>query len=297
MMIAAINGRIATQERWQAALRRAFDEGLQARVVERFGVVVVTSGSQSRISYATNGFDCTCLAGEYEDPICKHRALYWHECGVLDLAPELGEEPVSARCLRCHSPLANDELFSDGHCANCAAVTQERDEIPDVLIRVGRIAPAGLVVFERCRECRGTGVRYINQGGGLSDFITIECSECSGTGSVAIGRGVRPAGLPAPVAAGAERMAKPRRRVVRKDDYPTLDELANLATVARGKGFRIDGQSVIEPSGVAHYQTMLTCDCPRFARTGACQHHAFFLESYVADTLPVLEGEFEPLAA
>lgn len=36
---------------------------------------------------ATNGIveECSCLAAEYGDPVCKHRAMLWHKFGTLYL--------------------------------------------------------------------------------------------------------------------------------------------------------------------------------------------------------------------
>ena len=90
--------RQATPERWQAALRRALDEGVQVRQVVGCGLWVATSGTDVTKAYAVqvhNGIarGCECPAGEFGDPICKHRAAYYHAAGLLDLDPEPEPEP------------------------------------------------------------------------------------------------------------------------------------------------------------------------------------------------------------
>lgn len=80
--------RHATPERWQAALKRAFAEGVQVRQLATSGVWIATSGTNPDAAYVTTGAECECPAGANGDPICKHRAAYWHMTGALDLDPE-----------------------------------------------------------------------------------------------------------------------------------------------------------------------------------------------------------------
>ncbi len=84
--------RRATHERWQAALQRALAEGIQVRQLAGSGAWIATSGSDTTAAYLVSGNGCECQAGEYGDPICKHRAAYWHAIGALDLEPE----PIAA---------------------------------------------------------------------------------------------------------------------------------------------------------------------------------------------------------
>ena len=91
--------RQATPERWQAALGRAVAERVQVRQLAHSGAWVATSGTDAALAYqvdVTNGIahGCTCEAGQHNDPVCKHRAMYYHLVGMLDLA-----EPVE--CAAC----------------------------------------------------------------------------------------------------------------------------------------------------------------------------------------------------
>ena len=77
----------ATPERWQKALQRAQDEKLSIFKVSGSGQAVVTSGRDGATVYATDGVGCECEAALLGgDPVCKHRAIFWFEAGVLDLA-------------------------------------------------------------------------------------------------------------------------------------------------------------------------------------------------------------------
>lgn len=86
--------RKATPERWQCALQRAFDEGIELRQLAGCGMVVATSASDPTIAYEVSRFGCECRAGEYGDEVCKHRALFWHMQGALDLDDP--EPPIPA---------------------------------------------------------------------------------------------------------------------------------------------------------------------------------------------------------
>ena len=88
--------RAATPARWQAALRRALAEGCQLRQLATSGVAVVTSGTDASLAYVVTGADCECRAAQEGDPVCKHRALYWHRNGVLDPEPEPGAPAPAA---------------------------------------------------------------------------------------------------------------------------------------------------------------------------------------------------------
>lgn len=87
--------RTATPERWQAALRRALAEEIEVRQLAGSGAWVATSGSDAATAYEVSQFGCSCPADEFGDPVCKHRAAYWHAVGVLDLDPD-PEPPTPA---------------------------------------------------------------------------------------------------------------------------------------------------------------------------------------------------------
>lgn len=80
--------RKASQDRWQAALARAIDAGLETWRIGGTGEFLVASKSAPGLAHRTDGRDCTCVAGANGDPVCQHRALYWHAEGMLDLDPE-----------------------------------------------------------------------------------------------------------------------------------------------------------------------------------------------------------------
>ena len=101
--------RQASPERWQAALARALAEGVTVRQVNDNGMWVATSGSDATMAYLleiTNGVAhrCTCKAGEFGDPVCKHRARWYYDAGLLDLEPEPDPPAPSlapVTCFRC----------------------------------------------------------------------------------------------------------------------------------------------------------------------------------------------------
>jgi hypothetical protein len=59
--------------------------GVQVRQLRGSGQWVVTSASDPGAAYETDGTTCTCPAAQLGgDPVCLHRAAYWHYQGVLD---------------------------------------------------------------------------------------------------------------------------------------------------------------------------------------------------------------------
>lgn len=81
--------RQATPERWQGALRRALANGVQLRQIAGTGSWIATSSSRPALAYFTDGHMCDCEAFKLGgDPVCQHRALYWHLMGALGLDPE-----------------------------------------------------------------------------------------------------------------------------------------------------------------------------------------------------------------
>ncbi len=77
--------RVATPERWRNALKRAHSEELRVYQVAGTGEAVVTSSRLNDTVYATDGIACECEAAMLGgDPICKHRAIFWFERGLLN---------------------------------------------------------------------------------------------------------------------------------------------------------------------------------------------------------------------
>ncbi len=100
--------RRATPERWQAALKRALDAGVQVRQLAGSGAWVATSATAPAAAYLVSGQSCECQAAEHGDPVCPHRAAFWHAQGALDLDPEPAATPVvvepapAATCPTCN---------------------------------------------------------------------------------------------------------------------------------------------------------------------------------------------------
>ena len=75
------------------------------RQVNTSGMWVANSGTQSNVAYlleitGTLVHSCSCSAGTFGDPCCKHAARYYFDAGLLD--PEPPAAPASAPCTRCH---------------------------------------------------------------------------------------------------------------------------------------------------------------------------------------------------
>jgi len=110
--------RTANPARWQAALKRALAEGVQVRQLAGSGMWIATSGSDATTAYEVSQFGCSCPAGEFGDPVCKHRAAYWHALGILELDDE-PEPPTPA------APAAPERRYHSGDgydhsgCAYC----------------------------------------------------------------------------------------------------------------------------------------------------------------------------------
>jgi len=95
-----VRRREATPDRWQRALERATLANVQVRQLQGSGQWVVTSASQPDAAYETDGTSCTCPAAQLGgDPICLHRAAYWHAQGALDRDPD--PTPPAAPCQMC----------------------------------------------------------------------------------------------------------------------------------------------------------------------------------------------------
>jgi hypothetical protein len=80
--------RTASPERWAQVSARAITEDVQMRQVGATGQWMANSGTDPHLAYLvgiTGGIahDCTCLAGQHDDPVCKHRAAYDLLIGML----------------------------------------------------------------------------------------------------------------------------------------------------------------------------------------------------------------------
>lgn len=143
--------RQATPQRWQAALRRAIDGDVRVVQLSSTGQWIATSASDPTSAYeleVVNGsaVGCSCPAAQFgNDPVCLHRAAYWHLVGILDLddagasAPESAAEAVTvvtlSECVTCHGTgqieMRTGDRLSDywvsqcRHCRGAGTVTQE----------------------------------------------------------------------------------------------------------------------------------------------------------------------------
>src|SRR5919112_153740 len=91
--------RASTPERWQAAADRAHAEGIEVRKVIDSGAWVATSGRDSAVAYTLDvtgniAHGCGCLAGLNDDPVCKHRAMFYVLIGALTPTPATHQCPV-----------------------------------------------------------------------------------------------------------------------------------------------------------------------------------------------------------
>ena len=82
--------RHASPERWQKAAERAIAEGIEVRQVNASGMWVANSGSQANVAYlleitGTLVHSCSCPAGTFGDPCCKHAARFYLDAGLLEL--------------------------------------------------------------------------------------------------------------------------------------------------------------------------------------------------------------------
>jgi hypothetical protein len=144
--------RQASPKRWQRALQRALFAGVEAKQIAGSGEWIVASASRPGIAYRTNGVDCECEAAMLGgDPVCLHRAAYWHAQGVLDLDDP--EPPPAASgtiaCFACHGRgQRRDRTGSALPCHVCGGIGSA-----DLVAQVAAlIAAAGV---ETCDCCGG----------------------------------------------------------------------------------------------------------------------------------------------
>src|SRR3712207_1803060 len=96
----------ASPERWQKAAQRAIEEGIEVRQVNASGMWVATSGSQSNVAYlleitGTLVHSCSCPAGTFGDPCCKHAARFYLDAGLLELDDPEPDPPALGATITC----------------------------------------------------------------------------------------------------------------------------------------------------------------------------------------------------
>ena len=85
-----VRTRVETPERWMKAAERAVAEGVQVRQCAGSGAWVANSGTDAAVAYEVEvtgniAHGCGCLAGLNDDPVCKHRARFYLDAGLLTL--------------------------------------------------------------------------------------------------------------------------------------------------------------------------------------------------------------------
>jgi hypothetical protein len=119
--------RQATPARWQKAARRAVDEGIEVRQVNENGMWVANSGTQANVAYLLEigqGVvrSCSCPAGQFGDPCCKHAARYYLDAGVLELDSDGPEDtppaPAAVECRACNG--CGQCWYRSGYALPCA---------------------------------------------------------------------------------------------------------------------------------------------------------------------------------
>jgi hypothetical protein len=97
-MVTAMKPRVNTSERWQAALQRAHAEGVQVRQLAGCGMWISTSASDATVAYEVTPWSCECHAGQFGDPVWKHRASLLEKLGRLSLDPGPAQSTPCAAC-------------------------------------------------------------------------------------------------------------------------------------------------------------------------------------------------------
>lgn len=122
--------RTSTPSRWRTALKRALSEGIEVRQLQGSGMWIATSASDPNAAYEVSPWECECQAGQFDDPVCKHRAALLLKLGRLrTLAP-----PEGVQVNTCHT--------CNGTGVLPARLNRER------AIESG---------FTTCEQCEGTG--------------------------------------------------------------------------------------------------------------------------------------------
>ena len=102
--------RAASPERWQHAAERALAEGISVRQVNASGMWVANSGTHATVAYVLEitgslVHSCSCPAGTFGDPCCKHAARYYLDAGLLEIEDPEPDPPAlgaSLDCPQCH---------------------------------------------------------------------------------------------------------------------------------------------------------------------------------------------------
>ena len=116
--------------RWRAALKRVLAEGVEIRQLQGSGMWIATSASDPDTAYEVTPWSCECQAGQFQDPVCKHRAALLVKLGRLQQESER-------------------EAFQSMPCAACGGTGIHPHAVEP------KNAPGSKPIS--CPECRGRG--------------------------------------------------------------------------------------------------------------------------------------------
>lgn len=182
--------RVASPERWQKAAQRALAEGIEVRQVNSSGIWVASSGTHANVAYVleiVGGVvrSCSCPAGEFGDPCCKHAARFYLDAGLLDPEPD-PPAPSLARCGYCSGRGWETVTGKDGTdyrfaCPVCtgAGTVPVGDEVEPAPTGPSPFVPAPAA----CGRCHGTGTLTMTVAGGCGTYpVATTCRACDGAG-------------------------------------------------------------------------------------------------------------------
>ena len=109
----------ASPERWQRAAERALAEGIDVRQVNASGMWVANSGSQANVAHlleitGTLVQSCSCPAGIFGDPCCKHAARFYLDMGLLAIDDPEPDPPALGGTVDCPECCGCGQLWHRG---------------------------------------------------------------------------------------------------------------------------------------------------------------------------------------
>lgn len=97
-MVTTTTKRKNTPARWRTALKRAHAEGVQVRQLAGSGMWIATSATDVGAAYEVTPWECECHAGQFGDPVCKHRAALLATFGRLVPNPDSTAPDLCSVC-------------------------------------------------------------------------------------------------------------------------------------------------------------------------------------------------------
>src|SRR5690606_1785572 len=122
-----------TMDRWHAALVRAIAEGVEVRQLAGCGGWIATSGSDPETAYEVTPWECECHAGQFVDPVCKHRAALLWKLGRLYFEPDPSRPGLCPTCngVGAHPVIHLGDRLADASqvvCQDCHGSGHARDQ-------------------------------------------------------------------------------------------------------------------------------------------------------------------------